>query len=161
MSRNRILIANRGEIALRILRASEELGWEPVVVYTEDESESLPVARAAQAVALPGTGPAPYLDATMLAKVAADQECAFFHPGYGFLSESADLARACADAGVNFVGPTPATLETFGDKAAARALALKTGLPCLEGTLAATTLAEAEDFLAGLGPTRFLSDYLQ
>ncbi|MDG1960010.1 MAG: carboxyl transferase domain-containing protein [Candidatus Binatia bacterium] len=151
MSRNRILIANRGEIALRILRASEELGWEPVVVYTEDESESLPVARAAQAVALPGTGPAPYLDATMLAKVAADQECAFFHPGYGFLSESADLARACADAGVNFVGPTPATLETFGDKAAARALALKTGLPCLEGTSAATTLAEAEDFLAGLG----------
>jgi acetyl/propionyl-CoA carboxylase alpha subunit/acetyl-CoA carboxylase carboxyltransferase component len=151
VSRIRILIANRGEIALRILRASEELGWEAVVVYTEDESESLAVMRAAQAVALPGTGPAPYLDAAMLAKVAADHECAYFHPGYGFLSESADLAHACADAGVTFVGPSPETLATFGDKAAARVLAAATGLPCLEGTAAATTLAEAEDFLASLG----------
>ena len=147
----RILIANRGEIALRILRASEELGWEGVVVYTEDESESLPVARAGQAVALPGTGPAPYLDAGMLAKVAADHDCRFFHPGYGFLSESAELARACADEGVTFVGPAPETLATFGDKAAARALAMETGLPCLEGTAAATTLEEAEAFLASLG----------
>ena len=90
---------------MRILRASEELGWEAVVVYTEDESESLPVARANQAVALPGTGPEPYLDAAMLAKVAADHDCDFFHPGYGFLSESAELARACAEVGVSFVGP--------------------------------------------------------
>ena len=151
MSRIRILIANRGEIALRILRASEELGWEAVVVYTEDESESLPVARANQAVALPGTGPEPYLDAAMLAKVAADHDCNFFHPGYGFLSESAELARACAEVGVSFVGPAPETLATFGDKAAARALATETGLPCLEGTAAATSLAEAESFLESLG----------
>ena len=151
MSRIRILIANRGEIALRILRASEELGWEAVVVYTEDESESLPVARATQAVALLGTGPEPYLDAAMLAKVAADHDCNFFHPGYGFLSESAELARACAEAGVSFVGPAPETLATFGDKAAARALATETGLPCLEGTAAATSLAEAESFLESLG----------
>ena len=127
------------------------MGWEAVVVYTEDESDSLPVARASQAVALPGTGPEPYLDAAMLAKVAADHDCNFFHPGYGFLSESAELARACAEAGVSFVGPAPETLATFGDKAAARALATRTGLPCLEGTAAATTLAEAESFLESLG----------
>lgn len=148
----RLLIANRGEIALRILRAADDLGWETVALHTEEEVDALHAQLATRAIGLPGTGPAPFLDADGLVAIARDEGCTHLHPGYGLLSENAELADACAAAGVVFVGPSAATLASFGDKTAARALALRTGLPCLEGTSGATSLKEAQAFFAGLGP---------
>ncbi|MEO2169263.1 MAG: biotin carboxylase N-terminal domain-containing protein [bacterium] len=148
----RLLIANRGEIALRILRAADDLGWETVALHTEEEVDALHAQLATCAIGLPGTGPAPFLDAHGLVAIAREEGCTHLHPGYGLLSENAELADACAAAGVVFVGPSAVTLASFGDKTAARALALRTGLPCLEGTSGATSLEEAQAFFAELGP---------
>ena len=93
-----------------------------------------------------------YLDGAAIIAAAKDAGCDAVHPGYGFLSENAAFAAACAQAGLTFVGPTPETLEMFGDKTAARALAERCGVPMLAGHRAAVTLEEARDFLAGLGP---------
>ena len=119
----KLLVANRGEIAIRVLRAAAELGIPTVTVHSEDDAASLHVRQADQAVALAGAGPAAYLDTDQLVAVAQDAGCDAVHPGYGFLSESAAFARACARAGVTFVGPGPETLDLFGDKAQGRALA--------------------------------------
>ena len=142
----KVLIANRGEIALRIVRALHDLGLASVAVYADDDAASAHVAAADQAVALGATGPAAYLDAARLIAIAQELGCDAVHPGYGFLSERADFARACADAGLRFIGPTPEQLALFGDKAQARALALRCGLPLMPGTQAAVTLEEAQDF---------------
>lgn len=150
MTQLRLLIANRGEIALRILRAAEDLGWETVALHTEDEPAALHLRAATRVRRLEGVGAAPYLDATSLAAIAREEGCTHLHPGYGLLSESADLARACAEAGVVFVGPAPETLELFGDKARARALAQEAGVPCLSGTSGATSLEEARSFFDAL-----------
>ena len=102
----RVLIANRGEIALRILRACRELGIETVAVYSEADAEALHVQLATQAMCI---GPAPaagsYLNREAILTVARATGCDGIHPGYGFLSENADFADACADAGIAFVGP--------------------------------------------------------
>ena len=150
MTQPRLLIANRGEIALRILRAAEDLGWETVALHTADEPEALHLRAATRVRRLDGPGAAPYLDAAGLAAIAREEGCGYLHPGYGLLSESAELARACAAAGVVFVGPVPETLELFGDKARARALADETGVPCLPGTAGATSLEEAQAFFDAL-----------
>ncbi|MFP6663320.1 MAG: carboxyl transferase domain-containing protein [Deltaproteobacteria bacterium] len=151
MSLPRLLIANRGEIALRILRAADDLGWETVALHTEEEADALHGQLATRSIGLVGTGPAPFLDAAALVAIAQREGCTHLHPGYGLLSENAALAEACAAAGVVFVGPSAATLALFGDKAAARALALRVGVPCLEGTAGAASLTEAQAFFAGLG----------
>lgn len=133
-----IVVANRGEIAVRIVRTARERGYRTHVLHTGEESESAAVRLADAAVRLPGEGAAAYLDVE--AVVAAARSAgpgALVHPGYGFLSESADLARACAGAGLIFVGPDPAVLRTFGDKVAARAAAEKAGVPVLPATQAA------------------------
>ena len=144
----KVLVANRGEIALRVVRALHDLGLPCVAVYADDDAAS-PHARAADsAVALHATGPAAYLDGARLIAIAQAQGCDAVHPGYGFLSERADFARACAEAGLRFIGPTPAQLALFGDKAQARALAQQQGVPLMPGTQTAVTLQEAQAFFA-------------
>ncbi|WP_121943899.1 carboxyl transferase domain-containing protein [Acidovorax sp. 100] len=142
----KVLVANRGEIALRTVRALHDLGIASVAVYADDDAASPHVHAASAAVALGATGPAAYLDGARLIAIAQAQGCDAVHPGYGFLSERADFARACADAGLRFIGPTPAQLALFGDKAQARALAQQQGVPLMPGTQAAVTLLEAQAF---------------
>jgi len=147
----KILVANRGEIAVRVLRAAAELGWETVAVHSEDDADALHVRRAGEVKLLSGRGPAAYLEAEALVGAALECGCQAVHPGYGFLSESAAFARRCEEAGLRFVGPRPDTLEAFGDKAAAIALAERCGVPVLPGTRAATSLEEASALIASLG----------
>ncbi len=150
MTFQRVLIANRGEIALRIARAAAELGIQSVAVYAGDDVASPHVAAADQAVALPGSGARAYLDIDAIIAAAKGAGCDALHPGYGFLSENAGLARACAAAGITFIGPAPEHLETFGDKAAARALAAKLNVPLIPGT-GALDLPAAQAFLTQHG----------
>ncbi len=133
-----LLIANRGEIAVRVIRAARELGVGTVAVHSTDDAQALHVRLADHAVALQATGPAAYLDAEALVEVARRTGCDALHPGYGFLSERADFARRCEDAGIAFVGPDAAQLSLFGDKDRARALARDHGVPVLPGTGAAS-----------------------
>ena len=146
-----LLIANRGEIAVRIARTAAEMGIATVAVFAEDDAASLHTRKADQAVGLKGSGPAAYLDGARILEVAKATGADAIHPGYGFLSENAAFARACAQAGITFVGPSPETLDLFGDKGQARALAARCGVPILPGTEGATTLDEAKAFMAGLG----------
>ena len=130
----RLLIANRGEIAIRIAEAAAELGIATVGLYSEDDANSLHVKRVDEAVALEGRGAAAYLDIAGVVAAAKTATCDAVHPGYGFLSENAAFARACAEAKIAFVGPTPEQLDLFGDKARARAHAQKCKVPVLPGT---------------------------
>src|ERR1700733_15192360 len=116
----RLLIANRGEIALRIIRTATELELDTVAVYAEDDADSPHVHAADEAIALPGAGPAAYLDHAAILAAAKDSGAELIHPGYGFLSEQSGFAQACAAAGYTFVGPDAAALELFGNKSAAR-----------------------------------------
>src|SRR5437867_13174525 len=147
----RLLVANRGEIAIRIARAAAALGIRTVGVYSEDDRDSLHVRHVEEARPLGGSGPRAYLDADQLLAVARESGCDAVHPGYGFLSEQADFARRCAEAGLVFVRPRPETLALLGDKVAARALAERCGVPVLRGTSGPAGLAEARAFLAALG----------
>ena len=154
MKIERLLVANRGEIAIRVMRAAAELGIESVAVYAEDDARSLHVRKADEGRPLVGSGAAAYLDVDQLVSEARKAGCDAVHPGYGFLSEQAPFARACATAGITFVGPTPETLALFGDKTAARALAERLGVPVLPGTSHATSLEEARAFLTSLAAGR-------
>ncbi|MBT5191995.1 MAG: carbamoyl-phosphate synthase large subunit [Rhodospirillaceae bacterium] len=153
MSIKKLLVANRGEIAIRILRAAADLGIPTVAVYATDEAESLHLAKADEAAILPGRGVPAYLDSGAILDLARELGCDAIHPGYGFLSENAEFALACAQAGVAFVGPGAETLSMFGDKAAARDLAEKCGVPVLPGSQGATDVAAAEAFFEAHGPT--------
>jgi acetyl/propionyl-CoA carboxylase alpha subunit len=148
---NKLLVANRGEIAIRIARAAAEANVATVAIFSQDDAASLHIRRCDEARALEGRGPAAYLDGEQILKIAVETGCEALHPGYGFLSENAAFARACAAAGVTFVGPAPETLELFGDKGRARELALRHDVPVTEGTNGPTTLEAAHEFLAGLG----------
>jgi acetyl/propionyl-CoA carboxylase alpha subunit len=152
MGLKKLLVANRGEIAIRIMRAAAEMGIATVSVHSEDDAQSLHTRKSDEAHTLTGTGVAPYLDIAQIIAVALERGCDAVHPGYGFLSENAAFARACAKAGLVFVGPEPDTLDLFGNKAAARAMAHQCGVPVLAGTEGPTTLESAKTFLAGLGP---------
>src|SRR5580700_7785095 len=146
-----LLIANRGEIAIRIIRAAAEMGIRTVAVFPDDDAASLHTPRADEARRLNGAGAAAYLDGEQIIALAKAAGCDAIHPGYGFLSENAGFARRCADAGVTFVGPRAEMLELFGDKVQARALAGRCGVPILRGTSAATSLDEARRFFSSLG----------
>src|SRR5438309_146750 len=115
MIRN-LLIANRGEIAIRIARSAAELGIATVAVFSEDDAAALHTRKTDDARALRGSGPAAYLDGAQIIAAARETGCDAIHPGYGFLSENADFARACAEACIVFVGPKPETLAALGDK---------------------------------------------
>ncbi|HJV60705.1 MAG TPA: carboxyl transferase domain-containing protein [Albitalea sp.] len=147
----KILIANRGEVALRLARAVDDLGLSSVAVYAQDDPPSPHLRAATETVALGASGPAAYLDIERLLAVARASGCDAVHPGYGFLSERADFAAACEAAGLVFIGPTVAQLALFGGKARARALALEQGVPVLPGSTAAASLAEAQAFFAAQG----------
>ncbi|MGH1373431.1 MAG: carboxyl transferase domain-containing protein [Cellvibrionaceae bacterium] len=143
---NRLLIANRGEIAIRIAQSAAENGIETLAIFSEDDKHSLHLSAATQTAALSGKGTQAYLDQRQIIDLAIAHQCDAIHPGYGFLSENADFATLCANANITFVGPTPETLNALGDKAKARTLAIDTGLPLPAGTDQATTLAQAKQF---------------
>ena len=130
-TRPSVLVANRGEVAVRIMRAACELGWRCCAVYTDDDPLTSHLRMADEAVRLRGSGPKAYMDAAALVGAAVELGCGFLHPGYGFLSESAELAGRCTEAGVRFVGPDQPTLALFVDKLAARQLAFGQGVPVL------------------------------
>ncbi len=148
---NKLLIANRGEIAIRIARAADETGLATVAIYPADDAQSPHVRAADAAHEIPGRGARAYLDIEAVVAAAKATACDALHPGYGFLSENALLARRCAQEGITFVGPSPAALDLFGDKAKAKALAKNTGVPIIEGTGGPTTLDQAKAFFASLG----------
>src|SRR5688500_12426660 len=120
MTFEKLLIANRGEVAIRIARAAEELGIATVSVYSEDDSAAVHTRRSDEARALKGAGPAAHLDGEQLILLARETGCGAIHPGYGFLSESANFAERCRSAGIAFIGPSRDQLELFGDKLRAR-----------------------------------------
>ena len=146
-----LLIANRGEIAIRIARACADLGIRSVAVYAEDDAASLHLRKADSAVALRGRGVAAYLDMAQLLAIAKAQGCEAIHPGYGFLAENAEFARRCEAEGLRFIGPSAEVLELFGDKAAARELAERCEVPLVSGINRAIDLHQAHEFLSGLG----------
>lgn len=131
----RILIANRGEIAIRITRACRELGISSVAVFSDADRDSLHVFLADQAYNI---GPAPskesYLNFRKIIDVAKEAKVDAIHPGYGFLSENTTFARACAEAGIVFIGPTPENIEAMGDKLSAKALMKIANVPCVPGS---------------------------
>jgi acetyl/propionyl-CoA carboxylase alpha subunit len=145
-----LLIANRGEIAIRIARAAAELDIRSVAVFAEDEAAALHTRKADVAVGLKGRGVSAYLDMDQLIAIAQAQGCDAVHPGYGFLAENAEFARRCKSAGLIFVGPSADVLEQFGDKTQARTLAMRCGVPLAAGTNQPTSLARAQSFMAEL-----------
>ena len=143
----KLLIANRGEIAIRIARAAGEDGLATVAIYPADDALSLHVRAADAAHEIPGQGARAYLDIEAVIAAARATGCDALHPGYGFLSENTALARRCAEDGIVFVGPSPEALELFGDKAKAKALAKSCGVPIIDGTSGATTCRGGQSVL--------------
>ncbi|EWC63656.1 Biotin carboxylase [Actinokineospora spheciospongiae] len=144
-----LLIANRGEIAVRVQRAATALGLRTAAVFTADDRDARHVRLAAEAHPL--TGERGYLDGEQLVALAGRVGAALVHPGYGFLSENADFAARCAEAGLTFVGPAPEALALLGDKARARELAAGLGIPVLPATPGGVTSAQARDFFDEVG----------
>ncbi len=135
-SRKKLLVANRSEIAIRVFRAASELDLRTVAIYAQEDRLSVHRFKADEAYPV-GEGKGPvgaYLDIEGIVALAKERGAGLIHPGYGFLSENAEFARACAAAGITFIGPRPELLELMGDKVAARALCQKLGVPTLPGT---------------------------
>ena len=152
MSFKSILVANRGEIAVRIIRAANDLNLRTVAVFSEDDSASLHAKMADETCALNGRGVHAYLDIDGVITAARTTGCDALHPGYGFLAENAGLARRCAEEEIVFIGPKIENLELFGDKGEARAAADRAQVPILRGIDRAVSLKEAKAFFTSLGP---------
>lgn len=138
-----LLIANRGEIAVRIIRAATELGMHTVAIYADDDADSPHVHVADEAIGVPD-----YLDHAAILAAAKTSGAKLIHPGYGFLSEKAEFARACAGAGCTFVGPDADVLELVGNKSSARAAAVAAGLPVLAATEGPSSVDDVRAFFA-------------
>jgi acetyl/propionyl-CoA carboxylase alpha subunit/acetyl-CoA carboxylase carboxyltransferase component len=151
MSFQKLLIANRGEIAIRIARASGESGLKAVAIYPADDALSLHVRVADSAHEIPGRGARSYLDIEAVIAAAKVTGCDALHPGYGFLSENSALARRCVEQGIVFIGPSPEALDLFGDKGQAKRLAKRCRVPIIEGTEGATSLDDVKAFFNSLG----------
>ena len=133
MAIQKLLIANRGEIAIRVAQSAAEMGLETVGVFSGDDAGSLHCKSCDVAVSLTADGPRAYLDRGALIAIAREQGCDAVHPGYGFLSENAGFAAAVTDAGLIFVGPEADTIQLFGDKVAAKRAALAQDVPVIDG----------------------------
>ncbi|MEM7080113.1 MAG: carboxyl transferase domain-containing protein [Pseudomonadota bacterium] len=145
-----ILVANRGEIAIRILRTAADQAIESTAIHASDDVDALHTRHADHAISLEGEGVAAYLDHARVIGIAQAQGCDAIHPGYGFLSESAEFAAAVEQTDITFVGPSADTLQLFGNKASARALAESCDVPVLPGISRAIDLQEAQAFFAEL-----------
>ncbi|XP_061462783.1 pyruvate carboxylase, mitochondrial isoform X3 [Rhineura floridana] len=145
----KVMVANRGEIAIRVFRACTELGIRTVAVYSEQDTGQMHRQKADEAYLI-GRGLPPvqaYLHIPDIIKVAKENEVDAVHPGYGFLSERSDFAQACIEAGVGFIGPSPEVVRKMGDKVEARAIAISAGVPVVPGTDAPiSSLSEAQEF---------------
>ena len=142
---NKVLIANRGEIAVRILRACRELGIKTVAVYSEADRQAMHVRYATEAYLLgPALSSKSYLNGGKIIQIALESGAGAIHPGYGFLAERSDFAKAVEDAGLEFVGPKPFAIATMGDKAVARETMTKAGVPVVPGTEGIANLRDDE-----------------
>jgi len=152
MALRRLFVANRGEIALRIVRAAKSLGIDTVLAVSAADRDSLAAREADRAVVI---GPAParaaYLNANLLVHAALATECDALHPGYGFLSERAEFAELCEANGIVFVGPTAASIRSVGDKLSARALAKSSNVPMVPGSGMIESATQAQRIAAGIG----------
>jgi acetyl/propionyl-CoA carboxylase alpha subunit len=147
-----LLVAARGEIAVRIMATAAVLGLCTVAVYPDDDADCAHVVRADASVRLPGAGAAAYLDLSAVLAAAQQAGADALHPGYGFLSENPALARLCTEAGLVFVGPSAEALELFGDKTRARERATALGIDVPAGTGVLTDDHAALAFAASLSP---------
>ena len=150
---NKILIANRGEVALRIMRACKELGVKTVAVYSTEDADTYPVQYADEAVCIgPAQANKSYLIMANIIAAAKTTGAEAVHPGYGFLAENADFARACADNDLVFIGPAPECIERMGDKSSARETMKACGVPTVPGSDGCIeTAAEAKAFADSVG----------
>src|SRR5512137_865258 len=148
---NKLLIANRGEIAVRIIRACRELGLPTVAVYSEADRQALHVRYADEAYLL-GAPPAreSYLRGDKIIQIAKKSGAGAVHPGYGFLAERTDFAQACLDEGLAFIGPKPSSIAAMGDKAVARNTVSNAGIPVVPGTEGEGSMRDEE--LLALAP---------
>ena len=147
----KLLIANRGEITIRIAHAARDLGIETVSIYTIDDANSLHILKTDESVQLQGQGVRGYLDVDDVLRAAKETQVDAVHPGYGFLSENASFAQAIENAGLTFVGPTPETLALFGDKIRARQFAVEHDVNVVPGLARTVSLEDAQSFLETLG----------
>ncbi len=155
-----VLVANRGEIACRVIRACTEAGLDSVAVFAEDEAGALHTELATRAVGLTGQGPSAYLDGEAIIAAARASGADAVHPGFGFLSERADFARAVMEAGLVWIGPSPEAIERMGDKMTARITMRDAGVPVIPGCEleTPTTGEEERDFQSVLASVRLAAE---
>jgi acetyl-CoA carboxylase biotin carboxylase subunit len=147
-----ILIANRGEIALRIIRACREMGIRSVIAYSEADRDSLPVRMADESICIgPGPSSKSYLNIPNIVSAAVLSQAEAIHPGYGFLSENMSFSEICKEMNIAFIGPSAQAMAIMGDKVSARAAMAKAGLPMLPGTPVLRTLTDALDAVKDIG----------
>ena len=152
MALKRLFVANRGEIAVRVLRSARKLGIETVLGVSAADRETLGAEMADRTVVLgPAASQKSYLDARLVVHAALETGCDALHPGYGFLSERPELSRLCAEEGIAFVGPRAETIASLGDKLAARAIAIQAGVQTVPGTDCIATLDDAKTAARKLG----------
>jgi acetyl-CoA carboxylase biotin carboxylase subunit len=148
----KILIANRGEIALRVIRACREMGIRSVIAHSEADRHSLPVRMADESICIgPGPSGKSYLNIPNIVSAALISGAEAIHPGYGFLSENTSFAEICNDVNIAFIGPSAKVMQVMGDKVSAREAMTKAGLPTLPGTPVLHTLSEAMDYVHEIG----------
>ena len=149
---SRVLVANRGEIALRVMRTAKRMGLGTIAVYSSADAEAPHVRAADQAVAIGAALPREsYLSIPALLEAARKSRADAVHPGYGFLAENAEFARACRDAGLVFIGPSPEAIAAMGDKAGAKRLMQMASVPCVPGWDGDADDAELAEHAAAIG----------